>query len=176
MNKREPVFSFGGSRTIVSLTVCFDWPYSGITIRTFSSKKLHLGEFWCCQNTKENFSIVSGQNVMDISSRIYLQRKIRDYFVYSYSRIASIERALSFLSGEMVYCLKRWPLDQLAEVWNLVLLSPLSMHSKIFIVSFILFLFISLFLYFPCFLFVSFSTIFDFEERRFWWGRKPEVS
>ena len=52
--------------------------------------------FWFYPNRKENFSIVSDQNVMDIPSHIASAEKSAGYFVYSYSRIASIERALSY--------------------------------------------------------------------------------
>ena len=45
----------------------FDCPYSEIRIRTFT--KIYTYEnFDPIKNTKENFSIVSGQNVIEISS------------------------------------------------------------------------------------------------------------
>ena len=86
----------------------WDRPYSGIRIQTFTSKNY---TFWCYKNSKENFSIVSGQNVLDYLPKFASKEKSGGYSVYSYSRIGSIEHAhLSHKSAKLAVILSHdWP-------------------------------------------------------------------
>ena len=64
---------------VVLCKFAFEWPYSAIGMRRFTSKS-RLREFWCYRNTKKIFSIVSRRNVVGKSSCIKLQRKISRLF------------------------------------------------------------------------------------------------
>ena len=71
----------------------FNWPYSGIRMRRLTSK-YHVYENFDVIGIQRRFAASFLNKMLRNRPAFHSKEKSRDYSVYSYSRIGSIERAL----------------------------------------------------------------------------------